>query len=605
MFTLAEVTPEMKAKQWSSPQCWAMPFASFMAVIEHIVQTSEYKALKKDKLMVNFYDVNRLFVKKWTASSGCSLAVMMTGDRQDTAAELMLSHSWGEDVEEFLTAMRQQQVDLSIGDDTMVWFCVFSNYQCEDQQASQGPTIKQQLAMEPFTAVIESDLVKDGYGMVVIHTTADDLYRRLWCLYELHRAVEVGVPVHAAMSDNYLNLVMRRACMFFANGADDATMLKAAGIGTSTCEARCGYAGDEEMLIAVIMKGSGFQALDQTVQAFRVKCLPPFIAKLLVLAKLRNPDPSTALEGVAEARALASIADRDVHSIAEGCKQQVSGAQQKAVQHFVASKRGSAMFAGVDLDGNGVLELSEWMQPFDEIDAHKSVGVITRKQWVQHSDETSIFDHIPRQRGYLVKREEWESAFQKLDKEGNGTISMQDWNIRTWAPPPQLGVHDAKDKWWCDTCFALGLCYEKHPVPKVRKACGHALRDIAIEQRQQTPEDRRQADHATKKSIEEQAGDLPNDVIESVLDSIGDSTPVLPLGVLKTVIKVISTIKAAGGWNPMAQDIKFAGLEILKEVQAGPLPTELADELNSLSEDLDELDKHLEQLNDALWEVGC
>eukprot|EP00972_Heterocapsa_arctica_P033033 4861328-Heterocapsa_arctica.AAC.1 len=50
------------------------------------------------------YDINDMFVKPWTTGTGCGLSVLVSG-RREQKAELMLSHAWGEDVEEMQKAV--------------------------------------------------------------------------------------------------------------------------------------------------------------------------------------------------------------------------------------------------------------------------------------------------------------------------------------------------------------------------------------------------------------------------------------------------------------------------------------------------------------------
>ena len=101
----------------------------------------------------------------------------------ERGTKLMLSHCWGEDVEECQAAITSFFDSRSMDMDTTVWFCLFANYQPGDDA---GPSIGEQLKMEPFKSVIESDLVKQaqqGYGMLVVHTSRIDVYTRLWCVH--------------------------------------------------------------------------------------------------------------------------------------------------------------------------------------------------------------------------------------------------------------------------------------------------------------------------------------------------------------------------------------------------------------------------------------
>ena len=93
-------------------------------MIEHMVAQPEYAAKKKEKRFVNMYDINELFVKRWTKGylqfkhpdsqrpdfqthlpgTGCSLSILMSKHRQDNP-KMMFSHAWGEDVEECYAAL--------------------------------------------------------------------------------------------------------------------------------------------------------------------------------------------------------------------------------------------------------------------------------------------------------------------------------------------------------------------------------------------------------------------------------------------------------------------------------------------------------------------
>merc|ERR1712159_604193 len=101
-------------------------------------------------------------------------------------ADLMLSHSWREDMEEMQGAVRRTYSNsavngLSLDMDTTLWFCCFAQYQVGDQY---GPSVEEQLRLRPFETVI-----MDVKVMVAVHTTKDDLYSRLWCVHELSVAM--------------------------------------------------------------------------------------------------------------------------------------------------------------------------------------------------------------------------------------------------------------------------------------------------------------------------------------------------------------------------------------------------------------------------------
>ena len=101
----------------------------------------------------------------------------------------MLSHSWAEDMEEaqdalnqllrpnggamprgmWISALQDPSCIATYTEDTRVWFCIFANYQCED---GAGPTISEQLKLDPFGSVIASPHVEK---MIVLHTSTAEV----------------------------------------------------------------------------------------------------------------------------------------------------------------------------------------------------------------------------------------------------------------------------------------------------------------------------------------------------------------------------------------------------------------------------------------------
>ena len=113
----------------------------------------------------------------------------------------MLSHTWAEDMMEVLEAvndlaLRECKERPSLKgrepDDLVVWFCLFANYQPED---SAGPSISEQLALDPFGNVIRSPAL---HFMALVVTSVQDPYERLWCVHELDEALDVMEKYKAA-----------------------------------------------------------------------------------------------------------------------------------------------------------------------------------------------------------------------------------------------------------------------------------------------------------------------------------------------------------------------------------------------------------------------
>lgn len=235
-----EVTKDMQLRQTQDPKKWTLSLQQWVDVIEHCMAQPEYIEVKERKRHMTMYDINDIFVKAWTRTTGCGVSVLMSkGVERD--AGLMFCHACGEDVEECLTAVKVFRDEKQIHPDTPVWFCVFANYQPDD---GAGPTLQEQLNLEPFTAVIESAAVKQGQGMVVIQTSLVDIYTRLWCVHEVDRALQNRVPTAVAMSQVCLQDLGRRVSLFLHHKQENPEdWLDGANINVNTKKAACGSKG--------------------------------------------------------------------------------------------------------------------------------------------------------------------------------------------------------------------------------------------------------------------------------------------------------------------------------------------------------------------------
>eukprot|EP00971_Amphidinium_carterae_P175677 3482009-Amphidinium_carterae.1 len=174
-------TPQQKLVP---PTSWGMRLQQWNGYVDACKETDEYKALKESRAAakgcVNMYDLNKQWVIPQTAGTGASLALLLNRD-QPLEAEVMISHAWGEDVEQ----CQQALVNVCMPEAKVVWFCVFANYQAGGD-GDVGPDIGWQLSLSPFQQVINHpDLV----AMVVIHTTVEEVYNRLWCVHEIDEAM--------------------------------------------------------------------------------------------------------------------------------------------------------------------------------------------------------------------------------------------------------------------------------------------------------------------------------------------------------------------------------------------------------------------------------
>lgn len=158
---------------------------------------------------VTGYDINDHFVKPWTHGKGNSVALLMNPIPK--RAEVMLSHAWGEDIEEVMQILGSLIVQAKIcgkekefNKETVVWFCLFSNYQPNTKDAPHdgaGPTVAEQVALKPFEQV-----VAECQSMLCMQASGVDIYDRKWCVLELGIAFARGKPVYFLPAPKYRQL---------------------------------------------------------------------------------------------------------------------------------------------------------------------------------------------------------------------------------------------------------------------------------------------------------------------------------------------------------------------------------------------------------------
>lgn len=273
---------------WKAPpDLWALSISqlsSFIAACvicpewEELVE-SDNSGLRRD--CVNLYQVNKAFIIPWTRGTGNSISLLMNIEKP-LRAELMISHAWAEDILAALMAILGKATSMSIDFDTPVWFCALSQYQPSD---GFGPSVAEQLSMDPFKCVIES---KPKHGMIVVHTAESELYTRLWCVYEINTALSCGVSTTAAVSFSYAAKTMERLRKAEEHQDADSSPLRLA-FSVDTEKAVCKTAADSEMIRARISAAGGYKSLNETIYGFRIKATHHVLATYPAISALAKP----------------------------------------------------------------------------------------------------------------------------------------------------------------------------------------------------------------------------------------------------------------------------------------------------------------------------
>eukprot|EP01038_Epipyxis_sp_PR26KG_P016456 gene16456-22442_t len=230
------------------PTQWALTIDQWLQFVDSCKNTPIWQNLvdKKDgnERQINMYELVAYFVGPWTRGIGNSIGLLMNPS-SPVKAEIMISHSWGGSVmDTYDTFEFNTTVAGNAPKSTAIFFCAFSLYQPED---GEGLSIEQQLSQNPFSKIITSN---PAYGMWVIHTNNDELYTRLWCVFEISEAIAAKCRILGVSPDN--------------NPPSKTDMSS-----FTTARAKCGSEQDTAMITNIIAERGGFGELDLVIFQFR------------------------------------------------------------------------------------------------------------------------------------------------------------------------------------------------------------------------------------------------------------------------------------------------------------------------------------------------
>lgn len=177
------------------------------------------------------YEVVQKIIKPKTKGQGMGYSLLINKEKP-LRAKAMVSHAWGEDYERFLSTLEESD---SAGP---FWICAMAIYQNEDLPEL---TISKQLGPNPSTGPF-SIVLKQSSKMIAIVTPDCDIYTRLWCVYEIFMAIQLGVIVELAFFSESTGFGGSGQTYFNA-GMDNANAA------VNTKEATCSSESDQLMIV--------------------------------------------------------------------------------------------------------------------------------------------------------------------------------------------------------------------------------------------------------------------------------------------------------------------------------------------------------------------
>lgn len=201
-------------------------------------------------------DVVEKIIKPDTAGTGAGYALLKNSDRPLRAA-IMVSHAWDAKYADLVAAIAAS------GEVGPFWVCATALYQPED---IPEVTLERQLGAEaggPLTAVLGQ-----AAAVLCVLTAACNIYTRLWCLFEIFTAGQLGVEVRVTSKQRKFGL-----------GPFDELLLLLCKERIDSSRARCGFdqasgrVDDMAIRGAIEASPGGHKAVDTSVEAARLTAL--------------------------------------------------------------------------------------------------------------------------------------------------------------------------------------------------------------------------------------------------------------------------------------------------------------------------------------------
>merc|ERR1740136_178895 len=168
------------------PEMCGISLDQLMVLKQHPLYHRTGKNGKSDYLMRDFVRLLKLI----TAGTGMGYSLLINKDNP-LEVKVMVSHAWDEPIKDFVEAIENS------GETGPFWICAMAIHQnCErdDDYISEEITVGDQLGLNPENGPFAT-VLKSVSLMIAVVTHVCDINTRLWCVYEMHVAVCLGVPV--------------------------------------------------------------------------------------------------------------------------------------------------------------------------------------------------------------------------------------------------------------------------------------------------------------------------------------------------------------------------------------------------------------------------
>eukprot|EP00928_Gymnodinium_smaydae_P069095 TRINITY_DN5247_c0_g1_i2.p1 TRINITY_DN5247_c0_g1~~TRINITY_DN5247_c0_g1_i2.p1 ORF type:complete len:1474 (+),score=178.95 TRINITY_DN5247_c0_g1_i2:527-4948(+) len=171
---------------YSDPAAWCLSFAQLEAFTDEVRQS-----LGPDFYTVSMHDVVKRFVKPQTKEARRSYACMLNRS-QLKPVQIFVSHCWRERYCIFWESILDSVKSYAEMSNISLWICPFALFQSDDKFE-----LKQTIGNSIYDAPFEKALAKASEFLVVRNDTVD-IYTRAWCVYEIFRAKQLGLPITVA-----------------------------------------------------------------------------------------------------------------------------------------------------------------------------------------------------------------------------------------------------------------------------------------------------------------------------------------------------------------------------------------------------------------------